>query len=250
MKVFVIPDIHLTNFWIKAAEDNIDNVDKMVFLGDYIDSENSNIISSEENYLSTLQRLKEFRNSHPDKVVLLCGNHDFSYIALSKDGRCVSNHQPNHIKIDHAFTDLLPNLHAAVEIDEVVYSHAGISKVWYENNGSPSFEQMDNMLHARNENAYNWNGLYDGYGNEPQQTPFWIRPEALIDNHLYSKSTFNMQFPKQVVGHTSVKLDKYPLIISNTMGGMTNIMPDGSWLCLTDSLQKNKFVTVIDGNVN
>ena len=37
MKVLVLPDVHGRKFWRKAIADNIGNVDKVIFLGDYLD---------------------------------------------------------------------------------------------------------------------------------------------------------------------------------------------------------------------
>ena len=36
-KVLVIPDIHCRNFWRTTISNNIGKVDKVVFLGDYLD---------------------------------------------------------------------------------------------------------------------------------------------------------------------------------------------------------------------
>ena len=37
MKVLVLPDIHGRKFWRKTLADNIGQVDKVIFLGDYLD---------------------------------------------------------------------------------------------------------------------------------------------------------------------------------------------------------------------
>jgi predicted phosphodiesterase len=251
MKVFVIPDIHQTDVWVKAAEENISKVDKMIFLGDYVDSFHANELRGTElDGPHTIRRLKAFYDAHPDKVVLLCGNHDFSYLAQSSDGQRVSGHQPDAAGITEALLEALQALHAVVEVDGVVYSHAGVSKIWYENHSISSLEQMDDLLHHRSEKTYNWDGMYDGYGDEPQQTPFWIRPQKLIYSTLGAKDTFNMQFPKQVVGHTEMRDGHYPFLFSNKTGiETTNIMPDNSWLCVTDSQNRDGFITVEDGEI-
>ena len=46
-KVLILPDIHGRQFWKKPCE-NIDNYDKVVFLGDYLDPYNFEFISVEE----------------------------------------------------------------------------------------------------------------------------------------------------------------------------------------------------------
>ena len=37
MKILVIPDVHCRKFWRQCIFDNIDKVEKVVFLGDYFD---------------------------------------------------------------------------------------------------------------------------------------------------------------------------------------------------------------------
>src|SRR5574344_1026542 len=48
MKVFVIPDIHQTNLWVKAAEEALKDADKIIFLGDYVDSFDSKSLENTE----------------------------------------------------------------------------------------------------------------------------------------------------------------------------------------------------------
>ena len=37
MSILIIPDIHGRSFWKKAVDENMDKVDKIIFLGDYLD---------------------------------------------------------------------------------------------------------------------------------------------------------------------------------------------------------------------
>ena len=37
MKILCIPDVHCRKFWRQAVISNIGNVDKIIFLGDYLD---------------------------------------------------------------------------------------------------------------------------------------------------------------------------------------------------------------------
>ena len=38
MLIGIIPDVHQTTHFIKFVEDNINHLDKLVFLGDYVDN--------------------------------------------------------------------------------------------------------------------------------------------------------------------------------------------------------------------
>jgi len=91
MKVLVIPDVHSRKFWRKAIADNIGNVDKIIFLGDYLDpyeneiNENlelmeCNSFDDYKNLLKMLEDIVSLKKNEPGKYVLLTGNHTDSYI--------------------------------------------------------------------------------------------------------------------------------------------------------------------------
>ena len=91
MKVLVIPDIHGRKFWRKAISDNIGKVDKVIFLGDYLDpyqneiEENPELMECEyfydaKNLLKMLEDIIGLKKNEPDKYILLTGNHSNSYI--------------------------------------------------------------------------------------------------------------------------------------------------------------------------
>ena len=240
MKVFVIPDIHQTNLWVKAAEEALKDADKIIFLGDYVDSFDSKSLENTEwSAENTLLKLIDFKKKNPDKVILLCGNHDFSYLAKSRDGQSVSGHQwKHHDEISKILHDNISSFKAMEVIDDVAYSHAGVSKVWSFAVGAPTVEKINEKFQNVSEDWFNWNGYYDGYGNEPQQTPFWIRPNALI--YSFDKEN-NMKFSKQVVGHTEMKK---PSIVDSSI---IKDMSKDSFLLLCDTLERTGFQWVNDG---
>lgn len=71
--ILVCGDIHGRKFWKKPCE-NIDNYDKVVFLGDYLDPYNFEFISVEE-AIENFKEIIELKRNNMDKVVLLLGNH-------------------------------------------------------------------------------------------------------------------------------------------------------------------------------
>lgn len=86
MKVLVIPDIHCRNFWRKTISDNADKVDKVIFLGDYLDpylneiEENPELMECEyfgdsKNLLKMLEDIISLKKNESDKYILLTGNH-------------------------------------------------------------------------------------------------------------------------------------------------------------------------------
>lgn len=74
MKIIIVPDVHGRTFWRKTTE-LIDNVDKVIFLGDYLDPypDIDGIFPHEA--LIEFKDILEFKKSYPDKVILLLGNH-------------------------------------------------------------------------------------------------------------------------------------------------------------------------------
>lgn len=75
MKVLIIPDVHGRTFWKEPCK-HIDEFDKTIFLGDYVDH------YPQEGDLDDLQALKDVIEFAKDKdnVQLLLGNHDYHYI--------------------------------------------------------------------------------------------------------------------------------------------------------------------------
>ena len=80
MKILIIPDVHGRSFWRDAVKENIDDVDKIVFLGDYLDPYQDEGVKYEfEDALEMLNEIIELKRDNMDKVVLLLGNHDGHY---------------------------------------------------------------------------------------------------------------------------------------------------------------------------
>lgn len=72
-KILIVPDVHGRPFWHRAME-LVDQVDQIVFLGDYLDPYSHEGISFED-ALIELEGILAFKEDYPDKVVLLVGNH-------------------------------------------------------------------------------------------------------------------------------------------------------------------------------
>lgn len=70
MKWITIGDIHGRDNW-KSID--INQYDKVIFMGDYVDGR------EELDELKNLEEIIDLKLNHPDKVVLLVGNHDLQY---------------------------------------------------------------------------------------------------------------------------------------------------------------------------
>ena len=82
-KVLVVPDIHGEAFWKEPVLKNIDQVDRVIFLGDYLDPypEEGKDYSPQELF-DNLMDIVDLKRSHMEKVVLLKGNHDQHYASV------------------------------------------------------------------------------------------------------------------------------------------------------------------------
>ena len=142
MKILTIGDIHGRDCWKKiifGSDLNFQNwcqypfsrkeipYDKVIFIGDYVDSLN---VGGPE-ILLNLKDILKFKANEPEKVVLLFGNNDWQYIANKQyTGYDMS------MSFDYRtiFLDNLVNFDLAHYMNingrDVIWSHAGITVSW------------------------------------------------------------------------------------------------------------------------
>lgn len=140
MKILVIPDIHCRNFWRKAIDENIGKVDKVIFLGDYLDPYYNEIEDNPESmeikdfydYCSALEMLNDIislKKNEPNKFILLTGNHTDSYI-WSKFSAATRTDYKNWETYHKFFSENLNLFNFAYIQDNTIFTHAGISEGW------------------------------------------------------------------------------------------------------------------------
>jgi len=264
MKTLTFGDIHGRDCWktiIFGTDLNFqkwcDNptdleYDKIIFIGDYVDS--FDIIGPE--IFLNLKDILKFKLVAPDKVVLLFGNHDWQYIA---------NKMYTGFDLGMAFdyrTFFLDNLrhfdlayYQKVGDRDVIWTHAGITNRWIneffvdnkhkldkfdmvvneENVKNPEFI-VDCLNFALQTICQNLNDVgYESGGDHPTGGPIWTRIAPLYRDGLANIT--------QIVGHTHMN----ELIHFNANDGATIIMVD----CLNFKNKENteKNCLVIDGGL-
>lgn len=123
--IIAIGDIHGRQQWKKAISNKM--VNKIVFLGDYVDPYDS--IEAEE-LIDNLKEIIEFKKQSPDKVVLLLGNHDMHYIY--EDFAKGSRYDKTLADvITHIFNENRDMFQFAYQEGKTVFTHAGISSDWF-----------------------------------------------------------------------------------------------------------------------
>lgn len=135
-RILIIPDIHGRTFWKESCQ-NIDEYDKVVFLGDYLDPYPYEGISYEEAMYNFLEIIK-FKRDNFDKVILLQGNHDAVYTnsAFKEEGMGSRYDYLHANTIAQIFYTNYDIFQVAYEIEinnkQYFFSHAGVLKPWFD----------------------------------------------------------------------------------------------------------------------
>jgi len=214
-------------FWKNAVEeDYLDfenpyrfqvDWDKIVFVGDYVDS----FDIGNEQILDNLRDIVLFAKTYPDLVVLLLGNHDIQYIVSNE---CCSGYRAEmRPDLNDLFTEN-KDLFKIAFLDEfeheykgrpitvrTLWTHAGVTRGWFtelmRDINSPRYRlneffigsenwKIDKILNLawdlRVDNLYNVDA-HSG-GSDLWAGPLWVRPHILNE--------FYLEGYDHVVGHT------------------------------------------------
>lgn len=124
MNIITIPDLHGKNNW---KHFNIEDYDKVVFLGDYVDSKEE---VSDKKEIENLEEIIEFKLKHPDKVVLLLGNHDIHYLYYPLYRASSFNERIQNV-LTALFKSHKDLFAYAFQMGNHLWTHAGVSNAWF-----------------------------------------------------------------------------------------------------------------------
>lgn len=201
MKVIVIGDIHGRKLWKEIVEKEVKGIDgeyAFVFIGDYFDPyENIGIGELTENFNDIMSLKREF----PNTVYCLIGNHEYHMIegVREKYSRYDFANAPVISElINGAIKEGL--LQLSVKIDDVLYTHAGVTKTWLERRFKGDLNKFLEKKAPTKATLmkYNFNdngSAFECYGDDKRQSPLWVRPFSLMNDAIEGM---------QVVGHTQV----------------------------------------------
>lgn len=195
-RILVVPDVHGRTFW-KEAEQNINEVDQVIFLGDYVDPYpyESDVNCDEDALIDNFKNIIQFAKSHADKVVLLIGNHDAHYIDDNPDIR--SSRYSGSMK--NTFAKLIKDnaglFNKAHYVGNILFSHAGVTSGWLDYNGFTANPTAESVYKFIQDSTYAELCQVGGSrgGMFPYGGPMW----ADIREHYRSDIPF-----EQIVGHT------------------------------------------------
>ena len=203
MKTIIIGDIHGRNIWKEIVSK--ESYDRVIFVGDYFDSFDIPGLDQIHNF----NEICNFAKSSEKEVVLLVGNHDLHYMNI---GQKYSGFQPGfQFDISSILSENNNLLQMIYRFDNVIATHAGVSPVWMDENFGDSWSFDDladkiNELFRYRPRSFRFSG-FDPYGDDPRQSPVWIRPSSLLKSNTRNKSLIKDHFI-QVFGHTSMSQEQ------------------------------------------
>lgn len=201
-KILIVPDVHGRAFWHRAME-LVDQVDQIVFLGDYLDPYSHEGISFDL-ALEEFNKILEFKKEYPELITLLVGNHDMHYII--EDFMDCSRRNTAMLDQLHKLYNSNLDLFNLIRIeDDWLFSHAGVYKGWMD-----KYEFTLEDLNLKTFLGSHWPALEDlsmyrgGYNFVGSCV--WADIRESVKNELFPGY-------KQVVGHT--QLNDKPYIKDN-----------------------------------
>lgn len=129
MRIIALGDTHGRMHWKNIIQRF--TFDKLVFAGDYFDSRED---ISAEDQLNNFIEILAYKKRHPDKVVLLLGNHDFHYLADADVP--YGGYQEEHAESFHKFLQPAVDkawIQVAWQWENLLFSHAGVTNTWCQN---------------------------------------------------------------------------------------------------------------------
>ena len=103
MEVLSIGDTHGNNV-LERVKELVPKYDKIIFVGDYVDSFTLDNITINKNLIDLI----EFKKENLDKVILLLGNHDLHYLYDEMIHRC-TGYRPEVNLICKIFLKIINN---------------------------------------------------------------------------------------------------------------------------------------------
>jgi len=195
MKTVLIGDIHGRDIW-KSIVDK-ETPDRVVFVGDYLDS--FDITPSIQ--IHNLKEIFEFKKTSNIEVVTLIGNHDYHYMMV---GETYSGYRPQiQFNVYDILKENISDLKIAYSFDKYLCTHAGVSSIFMNNTFGDDWD-VESIVEKLNTTfqykplTFKFSG-WSPYGDDVTQSPIWIRPTSLLFSN--KKHPIKKRWI-QIFGHT------------------------------------------------
>jgi len=200
MKTVSIGDVH-GRLVLPTVQEISGKYDKIIFIGDYVDSFTEADLSISVNLFDII----EFKKANPDKVVLLLGNHDLQYM-FGYDRHGCSGYRPQMKETLYSiFKDNKDLFQMSYQIEDTIWTHAGVHEGWYKQRFIKFVKDYPDLTLSQQLNLafskFNYESLFDvghsrgGWYNVGG--PFWCDANELKSSPI---RRYN-----QIVGHTHMK---------------------------------------------
>lgn len=223
-KLLIMPDIHSRSFWKEATEKHDQECDKIIFLGDYVDSYQDEGFTRKQ-AIRTLEEVIEYKLNNKGKTVLLLGNHCLHYLIKSFP-RSTRYDSSNAYKIRELYCQhkhLFKLAHEETINDKkYLFTHAGLMNSWIERNkdiiGEPTVDSLNHLLdNPRGISALSEISNYRTWLGEKSGSIVWSDVREKIDmnasnedNIIPNNDSIVDTHDYQIFGHT--QLSDKPII--------------------------------------
>ena len=258
-KVLVVPDVHGRTFWKESVKKYLGAVDRVVFLGDYLDSYPDEDRLAEDIF-ENMMEIVELKQANMEKVVLLKGNHDQHYASerfKELAGGTRMDYQ-NWNKYHQAFTEHR-DLFQIAHLEQIggipyVFSHAGLTLYWLKKVNDNVWNMFDNKISVGDIKIIERINLLDDDGKgqdmlavigssrswfgEKTGSVLWADIEEHTIPHAPKAYGLNKVF--QVFGHTKLKKGYDKIEFDNL------VMIDSQQCFMIDESIKEKIVPLVN----
>lgn len=223
-KILILPDVHGRPFWKEAIEKYNQECDKIIFLGDYVDSYPDEGFTRKQ-AIKTLEEVIKYKLNNKEKTILLLGNHDCHYLIKSfpRSTRYDSSNAYKIRELYHQHKYLFNLAHEEIINDKkYLFTHAGLMNSWIERNkdiiGEPTVDSLNCLLdNPRGIAALSEMSTYRTWIGEKSGSIVWSDVREKIDmkysdedNIIPNTDSIVETYDYQIFGHT--QLSNKPII--------------------------------------
>ena len=173
MKVLAIGDIHTKIWIIDKVSEIVNKYDRVILIGDYADEWNMSVFDN----IKTWEAVKAFQETYKN-VITLMGNHDYDYVRPSHNAKRLS--EMTYLILgfpeNRDLKDWVTDLPISVVLDDVTYSHAGITEKWLSLEEKDLYQKCSPIWARPGYNEYVPGKQV--FGHTPQKTCKEVKPEA------------------------------------------------------------------------
>ena len=224
-RTLILGDIHGRTIWKDII--GKEQPHQIIFLGDYVGTHDN--ISAQQQ-IENLEEILALKESRPDDIILLRGNHDLQHLGYWwAECNQLSPQVQYHLSSDEyrqRFLSITQWIHEfSCGEQKILCSHAGVSAVWLSNTGIGSVKRINE--HNPSELFSFRPGRFSDYNGESCTQPCtWIRPKSL--------SECAVEGYVHIVGHTPQEAVTHERINDHTEIWLADALGHGGYLVLED----------------